>query len=104
MVACLSAFIVLELASGFCNDLPQLLGVRALYGLAMGGLLGPAASTALEDLPYDARGILSGLFQQGYAVGYLLAAIFYRALVPTTSHGWRSLFWFGSGEWGRPAR
>lgn len=97
MVACLSAFIVLELASGFCNNLPQLLGVRALYGLAMGGLLGPAASTALEDLPYDARGILSGLFQQGYAVGYLLAAIFYRALVPTTSHGWRSLFWFGSG-------
>lgn len=32
----------------------------------------------------------------GYAVGYLLAAAFYRALVPTTSHGWRSLFWFGA--------
>lgn len=61
------------------------------------GLLGPAAATALEDLPYDARGILSGLFQQGYAVGYLLAAVFYRALVPTTTHGWRSLFWFGAG-------
>lgn len=63
----------------------------------MQGLLAPAAATALEDLPYDARGILSGLFQQGYAVGYLLAAVFYRALVPTTSHGWRSLFWFGAG-------
>lgn len=50
----------------------------------------------MEDLPYDARGIAGGLFQQGYAVGYLLAAIFYRALVPTTSYGWRSLFWFGS--------
>jgi SHS family lactate transporter-like MFS transporter len=36
------------------------------------------------------------LFQPGYAVGYLLAALFFRALVPTTSHGWRSLFWFGS--------
>lgn len=33
----------------------------------------------------------------GYATGYLLAAAFYRALVPTTSHGWRSLFWFGAG-------
>lgn len=33
----------------------------------------------------------------GYAVGYLLAAAFYRALVPTTPHGWRSLFWFGAG-------
>jgi SHS family lactate transporter-like MFS transporter len=51
----------------------------------------------LEDLPYEARGLLSGLFEQGYATGYLLAAIFYRALVPTTSHGWRSLFWFGAG-------
>ena len=61
------------------------------------GLFGPAAATALEDLPYDARGLLSGLFQQGYAVGYILASVFYRALVPTTSHGWRSLFWFGAG-------
>lgn len=61
------------------------------------GLFGPAASTALEDLPYEARGILSGLFEQGYATGYLVAAIFYRALVPTTSGGWRSLFWFGAG-------
>jgi SHS family lactate transporter-like MFS transporter len=76
--------------------LGQFLAVRALYGICMGGLLGPAASTALEDLPYEARGIASGLFQQGYAVGYLLAAVFYRALVPTTSHGWRSLFWFGA--------
>lgn len=61
------------------------------------GLFGPAASTALEDLPYEARGLLSGLFQNGYSTGYLLVSIFYRALVPTTSHGWRSLFWFASG-------
>lgn len=60
-------------------------------------MFGPAAVTALEDLPYEARGILSGLYQQGYAVGYLLAALFYRALVPTTTHGWRSLYWFGAG-------
>ena len=89
-------FIIFELASGFCKTLPQFLGVRALYGIAMGGLFGPAAATALEDLPYDARGVLSGLYQQGYAMGYLLAAVFYRALVPTTSHGWRSIFWFGA--------
>jgi len=61
------------------------------------GLFGPAAATALEDLPWDARGLLSGLFEQGYAMGYLFSALFYRALVPTTSHGWRSLFWFGAG-------
>ena len=97
MIINLVFFIILELASGFTKNLSQFLGVRALYGIAMGGLFGPAASTALEDLPYEARGILSGLFEQGYATGYLLAALFYRALVPTTSHGWRSLFWFGAG-------
>lgn len=89
-------FIILELATGFCNNIHQFLAVRSLYGIAMGGLYGPAAATALEDLPYEVRGLLSGLYQQGYAVGYLLAAVFYRALVPTTSHGWRSLFWFGA--------
>ncbi|KAI0438710.1 carboxylic acid transporter [Xylaria telfairii] len=97
MIINLFLFIIFELASGFAQSLPQFLGVRALYGIAMGGLYGPAAATALEDLPYDARGILSGLYQEGYGVGYLLAAIFYRALVPTTTHGWRSLFWFGAG-------
>ncbi|KAI0102423.1 carboxylic acid transporter [Nemania sp. FL0031] len=97
MITNLFLFIVLELASGFAQTLPQFLGVRALYGIAMGGLYGPAAATALEDLPYDARGLLSGVYQGGYATGYLLAAIFYRALVPTTVNGWRSLFWFGAG-------
>ena len=97
MIINLALFIVLELGSGFCNTLPQFLGVRALYGIAMGGLFGPAAATALEDLPYDARGVLSGFFELGYGVGYLLAAMFYRALVPTTPESWRSLFWFGAG-------
>ncbi|KAI1147801.1 carboxylic acid transporter [Nemania diffusa] len=97
MIINLFLFIVLELASGFAQSLPQFLGVRALYGIAMGGLYGPAAATALEDLPYDARGLLSGIYQEGYAAGYLLAAVFYRAFVPTTTYGWRSLFWFGSG-------
>ncbi|KAI1426300.1 carboxylic acid transporter [Xylaria sp. FL1777] len=97
MITNLFLFIIFELASGFAQSLPQFLGVRALYGIAMGGLYGPAAATALEDLPYDARGLLSGIYQGGYSTGYLLAAIFYRAFVPTTSHGWRSLFWFGAG-------
>jgi SHS family lactate transporter-like MFS transporter len=95
MLVALFLFIMLELGSGFSQNLTQLLAIRSLYGICMGGMLGPAAATALEDLPYEARGFLSGLFQQGYAMGYLLAALFYRALVPTTSSGWRSLFWFG---------
>ncbi|KAF2721235.1 carboxylic acid transporter [Polychaeton citri CBS 116435] len=97
MITNLCLLIIFELASGFTYTLSEFLAVRALYGIAMGGLLGSSAATAMEDLPYDARGILSGFFQQGYAMGYLLAAIFFRALVPTTPQKWRSLFWFGAG-------
>lgn len=62
----------------------------------MGGLYGNAAATALEDLPEDARGLMSGILQQGYAFGYLLTAAFARGLVDTTPHGWRPLYWFGA--------
>ena len=89
-------FIVLELATGFCQNYKQFLAVRALFGIAMGGLYGNAAATALEDCPEEARGIISGMLQQGYAFGYLLATAFARGLVDTTSHGWRPLFWFGA--------
>ncbi|RAK97895.1 sugar transporter family protein [Aspergillus ibericus CBS 121593] len=89
-------FIVLELGTGFCQTYRQFLGCRALFGIAMGGLYGNAAATALEDCPMEARGIVSGLLQQGYAFGYLLATAFARGLVDTTPHGWRPLYWFGA--------
>jgi len=89
-------FIVLELGTGFCQNYKQFLACRALFGIAMGGLYGNAAATALEDCPEEARGIVSGMLQQVYAFGYLLATAFARGLVNTTSHGWRPLFWFGA--------
>lgn len=89
-------FIALELGTGFCQTYKQFLACRALFGVAMGGLYGNAAATALEDCPEAARGLISGILQQGYAFGYLLATVFTRGLVGTTSHGWRPLFWFGA--------
>lgn len=89
-------FIALELGTGFCQTYQQFLACRALFGIAMGGLYGNAAATALEDVPEEARGLISGIMQQGYALGYLLATAFARGLVNSTSHGWRPLFWFGA--------
>ncbi|KAJ5495471.1 Carboxylic acid transporter protein [Penicillium diatomitis] len=90
-------FIAIELGGGFCQTYQQFLGCRAIFGIAMGGLYGNAAATALEDCPPEARGIISGLLQQGYAFGYLLATAFARGLVDTTPHGWRPLYWFAAG-------
>lgn len=89
--------LILDQGTGFCQTYQQFLACRALFGVAMGGLYGNAAATALEDLPEEARGLMSGILQQGYAFGYLLATAFARGLVDTTSHGWRPLFWFGAG-------
>ncbi|KAL3427284.1 sugar transporter family protein [Phlyctema vagabunda] len=89
-------FIILELGTGFTQTYSQFLACRALFGIAMGGLYGNVAATALEDCPEEARGLISGILQQGYAFGYLLATVFARGLVNTTPHGWRPLFWFGA--------
>lgn len=88
---------MLELGSGFVQTFEQFLGVRSLFGIAMGGIWGLAAATALENLPVEARGLGSGVLQQGYAVGYLIAAVVNLFLVPEVSASWRALFWTSAG-------
>jgi len=88
---------VLELGAGFVQTFPQFLALRSLFGIGMGGVWGLAAATALENLPVEVRGIASGILQEGYAIGYLFAAIINLFLVPEVSVGWRALFWTGSG-------
>jgi len=82
-----------ELGAGFVTTFSQFLALRSLFGIAMGGIWGLAASTALENLPVELRGLGSGILQQGYAFGYLVAAVINLRLVPHTSHSWRALFW-----------
>ncbi|KIK68574.1 hypothetical protein GYMLUDRAFT_215299 [Collybiopsis luxurians FD-317 M1] len=88
---------VLELGAGFVNTYSQFLAVRSLFGIGMGGIWGMASSTALENLPVEVRGLASGVLQQGYAVGYLIAAVINLYLVPEQSHSWRALFWTAAG-------
>jgi MFS transporter, SHS family, lactate transporter len=83
----------LEVLSGFAPSLTSFLVLRALFGVAMGGEWGLGASLALESAPPAARGVLSGILQQGYPAGYLLGAILYRFVLPGL--GWRWLFFIG---------
>ena len=84
----------LELASGFAPTLTAFLVLRALFGVAMGGEWGLGASLALESTPAESRGLLSGILQQGYPVGYLLGAVLYPFVVPHL--GWRWMFFIGA--------
>jgi MFS transporter, SHS family, lactate transporter len=86
-------FAVLEAASALAPSLLFLLVVRALFGIAMGGEWGIGASLAMESIPERARGIVSGILQEGYAVGYLLGALAYGLLFEVIH--WRGLLALG---------
>src|SRR5256712_2938670 len=85
---------VMELLTAFAPNFTVFLILRALFGIGMGGEWGLGASLAMESLPTQARGLFSGILQQGYAFGYLLAALVYWIVFPI--FGWRGLFIAGA--------
>ena len=85
---------VMELLTAFAPNFTVFLILRALFGIGMGGEWGLGASLAMESLPTKTRGLFSGILQQGYAVGYLLAALVYWIVFP--HFGWRGLFVAGA--------
>jgi SHS family lactate transporter-like MFS transporter len=88
------AYSVFELASAFAPSLKVFLIMRALFGIAMGGEWGVGAALAFETLPAEGRGFFSGLLQEGYVVGYLMAALIYGTLFQYV--GWRGMFVIGA--------
>jgi SHS family lactate transporter-like MFS transporter len=108
------SFSVIELACAFAPSLNALLVLRALFGLAMGGEWGVGAALAFETLPREGRGTFSGILQEGYAMGSILAsaafAFFFAGFVVPSYHffgmalpglhvagiGWRGLFIMGA--------
>src|SRR3989442_116690 len=84
---------VIEVLTGFAPNYATFLVLRALFGIGMGAEWGVGASLVMEKVPPRYRGVVSGLLQQGYALGFLLAALCYRSLFPHI--GWRPLFFIG---------
>jgi len=84
---------VVEVATGFAHSFAVFLVLRALFGIGMGGEWGVGASLAMEKAPEKRRGVLSGLLQEGYACGFLLAALAHWLVFPRW--GWRPLFFIG---------
>lgn len=99
-ILCYSA---VELSCAFAPSLAWLLVLRALFGIAMGGVWGVGAALTFETLPREGRGVFSGILQEGYAVGYLLAAALFGVLFNgihvgglNLPVGWRGLFIVGA--------
>jgi len=83
-----------ELACAFASSLTVFLVLRAGFGIAMGGEWGVGSSLAMETVPVETRGVISGFLQEGYATGYLLAALLYWVAFPHI--GWKGMFIVGA--------
>ncbi len=86
-VLCYSA---VQLATAFAPNLATLLALRAVFGFAMGGEWGVGAALAFETLPAKGRGFFSGLLQEGYPIGFLLASVVFAYAFDYV--GWRGMF------------
>lgn len=86
-------FSIFEFSCGLAPGYRSFLILRILYGVGMGGEWGVGASLAMESVPAKWRGMLSGLLQEGYSAGYLLAAIAFWTVFP--HWGWRPMFFLG---------
>ena len=84
------SYSVVQLATAFAPNLATLLVLRAVFGFAMGGEWGVGAALALETLPAKGRGFFSGLLQEGYVIGYLLASVLFWCAFDRL--GWRGMF------------
>jgi SHS family lactate transporter-like MFS transporter len=76
----------------FAPNFTWLLVLRLFYGIGMGGEWGLGAALAMEKIPAKRRGFFSGILQEGYATGYLLAALAYLLVHSVLGLSWRWLF------------
>jgi MFS transporter, SHS family, lactate transporter len=86
-------YAVISVLSGMAHSYRTFLILRMLFGVALGGQWGVGASLVLESVSAKWRGLLSGLLQEGYTLGNLLAAVAFRTVYP--KYGWRALFYLG---------
>src|SRR5271157_3531607 len=90
------AYSIIGAVAAFSPNLAVFLVLRALFGIAMGGEWGLGSSLAMESIPPQARGTVSGILQCGYPSGFLLAGAAYGLLYGQTfggvTIGWRAMF------------
>jgi SHS family lactate transporter-like MFS transporter len=83
---------VIGFACAFAPNFTVLLILRLLYGIGMGGEWGLGAALAMEKIPAHRRGFFSGILQEGYSTGYLLASLAFLLVHSVFGLSWRWLF------------
>ncbi|CFC22409.1 sialic acid-transport membrane protein nanT [Mycobacterium tuberculosis] len=87
-----SFYSVIGFLCAFAPNFTVLVILRLLYGIGMGGEWGLGAALSMEKVPAERRGVFSGLLQEGYAFGYLLASVAALVVMNWLGLSWRGLF------------
>ena len=84
---------IMTAACGFAQSYEQLLILRFICGIGLGGEWGVGAALVTEYWPENLRSRATSFVHSGWPVGYGLASLAYMYVVPI--YGWRSLFFIG---------
>ncbi|WP_055375350.1 sialate:H+ symport family MFS transporter [Mycobacterium tuberculosis] len=87
-----SFYSVIGFLCAFAPNFTVLVILRLLYGIGMGGEWGLGAALSMEKVPAERRGVFSGLLQEGYAFGYLLASVAALVVMNWLGLSWRGVF------------
>src|SRR5580704_15176140 len=79
--------------AGFAPSFWFLFLFRALLGIGMGAEWPAGAALAMESWPARSRGLMSGVLQGSWGLGFALSALAYGFLFDLI--GWRGLLWIG---------
>jgi SHS family lactate transporter-like MFS transporter len=96
LMVCVCFYSLVGFLCAFAPNFSVLLILRLLYGIGMGGEWGLGAALAMEKIPAERRGFFSGLLQEGYSTGYLLATLAFLLVHQVLGLSWRWLFGFSA--------
>jgi putative sialic acid transporter len=84
---------ICNFAAGFAPSFAVLAFFRIALGIGMGAEWPAGAALAMESWPARSRGIMSGLLQGAWGLGFLLASLVYGLFYSYI--GWRGMLWVG---------
>jgi AAHS family 4-hydroxybenzoate transporter-like MFS transporter len=93
LLASTLTFGVFTIATALATSLPELLTVRFLTGVGLGGAMPSFISLASEYVPHRKRPLLVTLLWAGFPLGGVIGGILASFLIPTL--GWQSIFYVG---------
>lgn len=93
ILACMVAISGSMVLSGFVSSVNELMLVRAITGLGIGGMLASINTMVAEYTPDRSRNLMIGLLHVGYSFGAAMGGVIAAIIMET--YGWRSVFLIG---------